>query len=272
MSSAPGDTGFLGSIPAIYESHMVPLIFEPYATDLAARLRARSPASVLEIAAGTGVATRALANALPAGAEIIATDLNPAMLQEAQRRGTSRPVSWQAADAMQLPLSDASVDAVVCQFGVMFLPDKAKGFAETRRVLKPGGVFLFNVWDRIDDNEIADVVTQALATVFPHDPPLFMARIPHGYHDLDVIHRDLAAGGFSATPRIESIDHRSRAASARAAAITYCHGTPLRNEIEARDAAKLAEATDVCAAALAARFGSGVVDAKIRAHVVMVVR
>jgi SAM-dependent methyltransferase len=272
MSSLRSDTVFLGSIPAIYESHMVPLIFEPYAADLAARLRLRAPAGVLEIAAGTGVVTRALASALPADVEIIATDLNPAMLQEAARRGTSRPVRWQQADAMQLPLPDASVDAVVCQFGAMFLPDKGKAFAETRRVLKPGGVFLFNVWDRIEDNEIADVVTQALATMFPHDPPRFMARTPHGYHDVDAIRRDLAAGGFTAPPRIDSIDHRSRAPSARDAAIAYCQGTPLRGEIEARDAGKLGAATEACATALAARFGSGAVDAKIRAHVVMVER
>ena len=272
MPAPATDAVFLGSIPAIYESHLVPLIFEPYAADLAARLRARSPTRVLEVAAGTGVVTRALASALPAAVPIVATDLNPAMLDEAARRGTSRPVQWQAADAMQLPLPDASVDAVVCQFGAMFFPDKARAFAEARRVLKAGGVFVFNVWDRIDTNEFADVVTRALEPMFPADPPRFLARTPHGYSDTSTIARDLAAGGFAAPPQIDPLELRSRAAGPRVPAIAFCQGTPLRHEIEVRDAARLLEATDTAAAALAARFGSGAIDGRMRAHVVTVVR
>jgi SAM-dependent methyltransferase len=272
MSATPSDTVFEGSIPAVYEKHLVPLIFEPYAADLARRLGAPSLASVLEVAAGTGVVTRALAAALPPTVSIVATDLNPAMLEVAARRGITRPVRWQPADAMQLPFADASFDAVVCQFGVMFFPDKPGAFAEARRVLKPGGVFLFNVWDRIEDNEFADVVTRAVATLFPDDPPRFLARTPHGYSDPRAIERDLAAGGFAAAPRIESIEARSRAASPRVPAVAYCQGTPLRNEIEARDASRLVEATAAAEAAVAARFGSGAVDGRIRAYVVTVAR
>jgi len=266
------DTVFAGSIPKLYETTFVPLIFEPYAQDMAARLAARSVGRVLEVAAGTGVVTRAMATRLPAHVAIVATDLNQAMLDQGAVIGTARAVEWRQADAMELPFPAESFDAVVCQFGVMFFPDKARAFAEARRVLKPGGVFLFNVWDHIAENEFTDVITTALEAVFPADPPRFMARTPHGYHDRAAIARDLVAGGFTAAPEIVTVAARSRAASPRIPAIAICQGTPLRSEIEARDASRLGEATDVAERAIAARFGAGPVDGKIQAHVVTVVR
>ena len=144
--------------------------------------------------------TRALAAATPAEIAIVATDLNPAMLERAAATGTSRPVEWRQADAMQLPFPDNAFELVVCQFGAMFFPDKARAFAEARRVLAPGGAFVFNVWDKMADNEFTDVVTTALESVFPDDPPRFMERTPHGYHDRQVIERDLAGGGFERAP------------------------------------------------------------------------
>jgi SAM-dependent methyltransferase len=272
MSGPDSDKVFSGSIPKLYETHLVPLIFEPYAEDLATRLASRSPVRVLEIAAGTGVVTRKLASVLPPGVAIVASDLNQPMLDEARAVGTRRSVEWRRADAMQLPFEDAMFDAVAGQFGVMFFPDKAKAFSEARRVLRPGGTFIFNVWDRIEENEFADTVTTALETLFPGDPPRFMARTPHGYHDPSIIGRDLKKGGFAAAPRFDTIAARSRAASARIPAIAYCQGTPLRNEIEARDAARLGEATDIAANAISRRFGSGAVDGKIQAHIVTIER
>lgn len=183
-----------------------------------------------------------------------------------------RPVRWRQADAMQLPFDEGTFDAVVCQFGVMFFPDKAKAFAEARRVLRPGGVLLFNVWDRIEENEFADVVTAALGTVFVEDPPRFLARTPHGYHDVGTIARDVAAGGFERAPRIDTVTARSKASSARIPAIAYCQGTPLRNEIERLDAAAVGRATDVAAEELARRFGRGAVDGKIQALIVEIER
>jgi SAM-dependent methyltransferase len=270
MDSPGSDTLFAGSIPELYESHLVPLIFEPYAVDLAHRVAALEPSSVLEIAAGTGVVTRAMALALPAHVDLVATDLNQPMLDRAAVVGTHRPVQWKQADAMRLPFGDASFDVVACQFGVMFFPDKARAFSEARRVLRSGGVFVFSVWDRIEENELADTVTTALGALFPADPPLFMARTPHGYFDPDAVSADLEKAGFSATPRFETIAARSRAVSAQVAAIAYCQGTPLRSEIEARSATGLAQATSACAAALAERFGDGPVDGKIQARIVTV--
>jgi SAM-dependent methyltransferase len=270
METPETDKIFAGSIPKLYDSHLVPLIFEPYAADLANRLRSRSLSSVLEIAAGTGVVTRALASVLAEGVAIVATDLNQAMLDQAAAVGTQRSVDWRQADAMQLPFQNGTFDAVVCQFGVMFFPDKSKAFSEARRVLRPGGVFIFNVWDRISENEFADTVTSALESLFPEDPPRFMARTPHGYHDRGSIERDLATGGFTASPRFDTVAARSRATSCRIPAIAYCQGTPLRNEIEKRDAARLGEATDIAAEAIGKRFGRGAVDGKIQAHIVTI--
>lgn len=267
---ADTDKVFAGSIPKLYETHLVPLIFEPYAADLKERIKSRGVARLLEIAAGTGVVTRALATALDRNASIVATDLNQAMLDQAAAVGTARPVEWRLADAMALPFPDGAFDTVVCQFGAMFFPDKAKAFSEARRVLQPGGTFIFNVWDRISENDFADAVTTAIESVFPEDPPRFLARTPHGYHDHGTIERDLAAAGFEKPPQIVTVAARSRAQSARIPAIAYCQGTPLRNEIEARDASRLLQATDVAAEAIAQRFGTGAVDGKIQAHIVIV--
>ena len=272
MNSPDTDKVFTGSIPKLYETYLVPLIFEPYAADLVNRLSSRSLSRVLEIAAGTGVVTRALASALPESVSIVATDLNQAMLDQGSAVGTKRAVEWRQADATQLPFQDGTFDVVVCQFGVMFFPEKSKAYAEARRVLRPGGVFIFNVWDRIAENEFAEVVTTALESLFPKDPPRFLARTPHGYHDHRAIERDLASGGFIASPRIDTLAARSRATSSRVPAIAYCQGTPLRNEIEARGASRLGEATDIAAEAIAQRFARGAVDGKIQAHIVTIER
>lgn len=262
----PADAAFGGPLPALYDSALVPLIFAPYAADLAARVAATAPSRVLETAAGTGAVTRALAARLPAGATLVATDLNAPMLAHARAAGTAQPVRWLVADAMHLPFEAGHFDVVACQFGVMFFPDKAHGFAEARRVLRRGGTLLFNVWDAIAHNELADVVTQALAALHPADPPRFLARTPHGYHDVAAITRDLALGGFHAAPRIDTIAARGRAPDAAAAATAYCLGTPLRHELAARGI-ELQAAVAACAAAIAARFGHGPVDSGVRAHV-----
>ena len=272
MSTPEADKVFAGSVPKIYDTYLVPLIFQPYASELANRLRGKPLQRVLEIAAGTGVVTRALAEKLPPQVSIVATDLNQAMIDHATEIGTPRPVEWRQADAMHLLFPDAAFDAVVCQFGVMFFPDRAKAFAEARRVLKPKGLLIFNVWDQISENEFADAVTTALASLFPLDPPRFLARTPHGYHHIPTIERDLSHGGFTAIPDITTVTARSRAKSPRDPSIAYCQGTPLRGEIEARGVTRLGEATDVGAAAIARRFGDGAVEGKIQAHVIEVER
>jgi ubiquinone/menaquinone biosynthesis C-methylase UbiE len=261
------DKLFAGSIPEIYDRFLVPLIFEPYAVDLAGRVAALAPDDVLETAAGTGVLTRALSQQLPAPTHIVATDLNQPMLDQAAKRQQAGTVDWKQADALALPFGDRRFDVVACQFGVMFFPDKVKGYKEARRVLRPDGCFLFNVWDRISENEFPDVVTQALAEVFPDDPPRFMARTPHGHHDVEQIRRNLEAAGFGDIG-VEAVDAHSEAPTARHVAVAFCQGTPLRNEIDARDASRLEEATSRAADALARRFGEGPIVGRIRALVI----
>jgi ubiquinone/menaquinone biosynthesis C-methylase UbiE len=260
------DKVFAGSIPEMYDRLMVPLIFEPYAADIAERVAAVQPQWVLETAAGTGVVTRVLASRLPTHVRIVATDLNPPMLDQAARRLNDMRVEWRQADALALPFEDQRFDAVVCQFGAMFFPDKGQAYREAHRVLKPGGRFFFNVWDKIETNVFADVVTQTLAEVFPDDPPRFLARTPHGYHHEAKIRAELHAAGF-ADVSAEAVEAHSRAPSPREPAVAYCQGTPLRNEIEARDPSGLEAATKLAAKALAGRFGPGPVDGRIRAIV-----
>jgi SAM-dependent methyltransferase len=235
------DKVFAGSIPENYDRYLVPLIFESFAEDMAQRVVALSPNAILETAAGSGVVTRALAPRLSPDARYVVTDLNQPMLDyAATRQATDSRISWRKADALALPFEDAAFDLVCCQFGVMFFPDRLSGYREAKRVLKPGGHFLFNVWDRIEENVFANDVTNALAEVFPSDPPRFLARTPHGYHDPGLIRGD-------------------------------CQGTPLRNEIETRDADRLEEATNYVASKIAGRHGNGDVASKIQAHIILAV-
>ena len=261
------DAVFAGSIPDLYDRLMVPLIFEPYAQDLARRAAAQRPAAVLEVAAGTGVVTRALDKVL-GGARIVATDLNQPMLDFARlHHDHADRIEWRQADALALPFADRSFDIVLCQFGAMFFPDKQQGYREARRVLKPGGTYLFNVWDRIEHNDFADVVTSALAAQFPGDPPRFLARTPHGYHDTAQIERELRAAGFTDV-QCDWVEAVSKAASPLDVAIAYCQGTPLRNEIEARDPGGLERATRKATEALTENFGAGPIEGRIRACVI----
>lgn len=266
------DKVFAGSIPKFYDDYMVPLIFAGFAEDLAQRAEALSPAAVLETAAGTGVVTRALASRLSAAARYVVTDLNQPMLDHAaQRQGRDGRLTWQQADALALPFPDAQFDVVCCQFGAMFFPNRIQGYREAHRVLKPDGHFVFNVWDRIEENEFANDVTISLGEIFPDDPPRFLARIPHGYYDETLIESELRAAGFSRI-RIEKRRETSCAPSPHYVATAYCQGTPLRNEIEARGADMLLPATEHAAAAIADRYGNGEVSAKIQALVIVATR
>ncbi|WP_454700195.1 class I SAM-dependent methyltransferase [Agrobacterium burrii] len=263
------DKVFAGSIPENYDRYMVPLIFEPFARDLARRAAALMPIDILEVAAGTGVVTRELAPRLPPAANYVVTDLNQPMLDfAAARQPADNRIHWRQVDAQALPFENAAFDLVFCQFGAMFFTDRLSAYREAMRVLKPGGHYLFNVWDRIEENDLANDVTNALAEMFPDDPPRFMVRTPHGYHDTALIRSELENAGFSRVV-IETIAAQSRASSSRIPAMAYCHGTVLRTEIEARAPGQLDAATDCAASAIKARHGSGEVAAKIQAHVIL---
>lgn len=264
------DTLFAGSIPSLYDRYMVPLLFAPYARLVAERAKAFAPVSILETAAGTGVVTEALHRAMPA-AEIIATDLNSPMLEQAARRVSAANVHFRQADALALPFEDRRFDLVVCQFGIMFFPDKVAGNAEARRVLRDGGHYLLVIWDKVDHNFATHAAGKAVAALFPDDPAAFYERIPFRYHDKAEIERDLIAAGFGSV-EIETVELRSRAASARDVAIGMVQGTPMRSEIEQRGPDMLARATDVAAKALKQFEGRDGFAAAMSAHVVTAAR
>lgn len=213
--------------------------------------------------------TRALAPLLERNASYIVTDLNQPMLDRAMRRQPEDDrIEWRQADALRLPFADAVFDVVCCQFGAMFFPDRAEAYRAARRTLRDGGLFIFNVWDRIEDNEFAQSVTSTAATFFPQDPPLFLARTPHGYHDLHQIHCDLRRAGFEDI-KIHTLAAHSRAENARQPAIAYCQGTPLFNELAARDPDLIDTITARAAHDIERRFGTGPVSGKIQAHVIV---
>lgn len=263
---ATQDTDFSGSIPAIYDRFMVPLVFAPYAEVVARKAAILRPARILETAAGTGVVTEALHQALPRAA-ITATDLNPPMLEEAARRVSSPGVTFLPADAQELPFADATFDLVVCQFGVMFYPDKVLGHAEARRVLREGGHYLLVIWDNIERNLATMTAGRAVAELIPHEAARFYERVPFRYHDQAEIAADLRAAGFDDVT-FETMPLQSRAASARDAAIALVQGTPMRADIEQIDPDLLGPATDAAARALARFEGPDGFAAPMSAHLV----
>jgi len=225
------DSAFAGSIPAIYEQCLVPVLFAPFAEDLVARAAALRPRTVLELAAGTGAVSHALAAALPE-ARIVATDLNPAMLEVAAARGAAPNLAFAPADAQALPYSDGAFDLVLAQFGAMFFPDRPGAYAEARRVLAPGGTLLFNVWGPLEDNPGSAAIHHAVREAVGEPKPEFLARTPFGYHDVRTIETDLRAAGFGEVA-VERVERTSPPGSAAALARGMCQGSPLANELAA---------------------------------------
>lgn len=223
---------FAGSIPGNYNQYLVPLLFDGYARDLAGRLDVPSVGAVLELACGTGAVTKHLRAQLPRETRLVATDLNPGMLETAQRvLGTVEGVEFEVADGTDLPFEDASFDAVVCQFGVMFFPDKARGFSEAARVLKPGGRLSFNVWDSLEHNSFCKVVHE---TAISLSPELTFMATPFGYHDVSSIKTELESVGFLGM-EISVQPRTSQANSVNDVVMGLVAGSPLAAELEARD-------------------------------------
>ncbi|MFE0403850.1 class I SAM-dependent methyltransferase [Streptomyces nigra] len=248
-------------MPAAYEQYLVPVVFQPFAEDLAARAAALRPRRILELAAGTGVLTSCLLGALPS-AEVTATDLNEAMVAFGSTRAPG--AVWRQADAERLPFPADSFDLVACQFGVMFFPDRVAAFTEVGRVLAAGGRFLFNTWGPLEAHGFEVALQAGLERAFPVDPPEFFRRIPHGYAHPAVVGADLTAAGFDVEDEQE-LTLPGRAPSTADLATGYLTGTPVRAAVEAHRDAPTVRATVIDE--MTARLGAGPVTASMTAYV-----
>ncbi len=263
MGSSNGtDATWLESMPEVYDRVLGPAIFAPWAGLVADHVASRRPSAVLEIAAGTGILTRALTAALP-DAQIIATDLNPAMV--AWGTAHAPGATWQVADAQHLDVGEHAFDVAACQFGVMFFPDRQSAFAQLRQSLRPGGALVFTTWDRIEFSTFAAALADSVECVLGSDATTFLARVPHGYTDVAQIETDVRAAGFAA-PRIERRVPTAPAASVTAVAHGFCKGTPLRFELERRGA--LEPLAAAIAADMSARLGDGPVVGELAGYLV----
>ena len=255
---------FVGSIPANYHRYLGPLFFHGYAEDLAARVPPTPAMRVLEIACGTGIVTRRLVERIGPGGRVVATDLNQAMIDQARTHVPSdAPVEWQTADATRLPFPDRSFGAVVCQFGLMFFPDKAAAIRETLRVLEPGGLYLFSVWDSLEHNHVARITHETVAAFFPDDPPKFYT-VPMSLHDPAPIRAWLSAAGFEGVAH-ETVSQTTTSPSAAEATVGLIEGNPIVGEIMARRPAALAEIEAAVARSLAERLGDCPMPSPLRA-------
>lgn len=273
-TSWPRNDTFNEAVARFYEEHMVPMLFEPYATHLVTRLvEIEDIGAILEIAAGAGIVTRKIPR-IPRRqtVPIVATDISHAMIALAATLSPETNITWGEADAAKLPFANASFDTVICQFGIMFVADKIKAYHEALRVLRPGGRFIFTVWDCLEKNDFAHTVNSVLSDMSSADPPDFLQHIPHGYHDTTTIAADLTRCGFAPRPSFDTIVAYSEAPNAATAARAYIFGTPLRNQIDARGTDMLERATSVVQQALVERFGSGIIRGRTRAYIGTAVR
>jgi ubiquinone/menaquinone biosynthesis C-methylase UbiE len=253
-----------GSIPENYERHLVPLLFLDYGADLASRISRMdlpSGGTVLETACGTGAVTRFLPGCLSDN-RVIVTDLAPTMVEQAQQIVGDRPnFTYQQADATDLPFADDTFDAVICQFSLMLFPDKERGMREAARVLKPGGRFLFNVWDRLEHNGFSQAVHEFVGEMFPNDPPRFL-EMPYAYHDLSTMVEALQQTKFGSV-EIAVQPRESSASDAHQVAMGLIAGSPLANQVTERGS--LEDTVAAVESALAQRFGSGEISAPMQA-------
>jgi ubiquinone/menaquinone biosynthesis C-methylase UbiE len=257
---------FAGSIPQNYDRYLGPMVFEPYADDLVRRVRVDVGDAILEIACGTGIVTTRLVQALPLGASLTASDLNEPMIEVARRKiDASEPVTWKTADACALPFGDEWFSTVVCQYGVMFFPDKPAALREVYRVLQPGGTFVFNVWNSLAENPLASITNDVLAEFFPANPPPFSV-VPYGMTDVDATRALLEQAGF-ASIEATRLPLMARSDSARDAATGVVLGTPLVVAIQERDPAATGRIIDAVAARLAQAGGESPLTLPMSAHV-----
>lgn len=243
---------FVGDIPIFYDRGLGPVILEDYAADIADRTAASAPIDVLEMAAGTGIVTRKLRDSLGPQAKLTATDLNEPMLEVAKTKfGAAEQVTFRTADATALPFADNDFDAIVCQFGLMFFPDKDAAHREARRTLRPGGRYLFSVWDAPRYNPFPRLGLEVIERFFPGDPPQFLA---FSCAEIDPIKESLIDAGFTDI----TISVRSRVKDVRDPmdfARGFVFGSPLFEQLRERGGVRPESLVEALAERLAQELG-----------------
>jgi SAM-dependent methyltransferase len=255
---------FTGSIPAKYDHYLGPLLFEPYAVDLVSRIQPDRIFSVLEVACGTGRVTHHLHRHFSPKVKITATDLNPDMLQVAQSRVPHESIDWLPANMLALPFEDETFDAAVCQFGIMFVPDKAKAFREISRVLKKGGVLYFNTWDKIENNGVAHIASQVVTRYFDNSPPQFYT-IPFSMYQSDQLESLSLGNGFSGV-KVDFVRKEGRG-PAHDAAKGFVEGNPIYIEILEKDPDAVETITELIRKEISSTFGGDPITSPMHAWV-----
>lgn len=257
---------FTGSIPENYDRYLGPVLFEGYAADMARRVPVAPGTRLLEIACGTGIVTRRLRERMPEGGRFVATDLNPPMIDRARRKLEGvRGIDWQQADACALPFPDASFDVVVCQFGLMFVPDKTAALREARRVLAPGGTYLVSVWDSLERNPFARLAHETINSFFATDPPTFY-QVPFSLHDAETLKGMLLEAGFPEIA-VDPVSLRGESPSSDELARGLIEGNPIGGAIREREGLDAAKITDAVARVLAREFGDRPIRIPLHAFV-----
>lgn len=265
MITQPSPVAFSGNIPRYYDAHLGPIFFEPFSIDVAERIGQLKPQNVLELACGTGRLTRRLAESIPAGAQLVATDINPAMIALASAKlADAASITWDVVDAHSLPYPENSFDVVVSQFGAMFYTDKIAAYAETLRALKPGGIFFMLTWDKLENNPVALTAHQTLQHFFPNDPPQFF-KIPFSYYNESQIRGELETSGFGLVHSV-LITLKGHGESALSVAKGLLQGTPTYTALMDRDETLLEPIMDEVSRRLADQFGTANIEAPVQAR------
>jgi ubiquinone/menaquinone biosynthesis C-methylase UbiE len=272
MSTPAISIDFSAAVPGFYDEHLGPMFFEPYAIRMADKICMLPTDNILELACGTGTLTSLLLHWIekkPNGV-IIASDINPSMLAFAEKKLNHKNILWRKIDALEIPYRDESFGCITSQFGVMFFSDRVKAFKEVWRTLKPGGTFIFNCWDEILHNPIADIVNNALNHFFSGNAPAFYT-IPFSYHDTNIIRNDLREAGFydmhfrleNATGYCVSVENAVKG---------LIFGTPTITAIEALDPERLPLFLKYLEIEISKKFGNNNLAIPLQAHVVSCIK
>lgn len=256
---------FSGTIPETYDKYLGPLLFEPYAKDIIERIQKKKFFSVLELACGTGRVTQYLHKILPAEARIVATDLNPDMLKVAQNKITAKKIEWKQVDMQNIPFDDSAFDLVICQFGVMFVPEKEKAYSEVYRVLKKEGTFLFNTWNRLEVNKLTSSADEIINDFFKDNPVMFY-KIPFSYYNTDEIGKHLDNAGFKSV-QLTLLETEGLSDSVSDATNGLVEGNPVLTAINEQDPKLLPVIKEKLSKALAEKFGDNPMRCRLHAIV-----